>query len=56
MNTDDSSSSGTHWIAVNVCDGTTFYFDSHGFEPTMEIKQYCSEPRFYNTFKVQKPN
>ena len=28
MNTDDSSLSGTHWIAVNVTDGKTFYFDS----------------------------
>ena len=25
MNTDDSSSSGTHWTAVNVTDGKTFY-------------------------------
>ena len=35
MNTDDSSSSGT--------DGRTFYFDSYGLEPTMEINKYCKK-------------
>ena len=39
MNTDNSSSSGTHWTAVNVTDGITFYFDSYGLEPTMEMKK-----------------
>ena len=27
LNTDASSSPGTHWIAANVTGGTTFYFD-----------------------------
>ena len=39
MNTDESSSSGTHWTAVNVTDGVTFHFDSYGLEPSMEIKK-----------------
>ena len=72
LNTDESSSSGTHWVAVNIagaCDaygpgssdasgdgGTTYYFDSFGLEPTEEIKRYCKEPRFYNSFEFQKPN
>ena len=72
LNIDESSSSGTHWVAVNIvgaCDanvvgtseasgdvGTTYYFDSFGLEPTEEIKQYCKEPRFYNSFEFQKPN
>ena len=72
LNTDESSSSGTHWVAVNIAgacgaygagawdaygsDGTTYYFDSFGLEPTEEIKRYCKEPRFYNSFKFQKPN
>ena len=56
MNTDDSRSSGTHWTAVNVTDGITFYFDSYGLEPTMEIKKYCNKPRFFYTFEIQKPN
>ena len=56
INKDDSSSSGTHWTAKNVSDGTTFYFDSYGLEPTLEINKYCNEPRFSNTFEIQKPN
>ena len=56
MNLDDSNSSGTHWTAVNIVEGTTYYFDSFGLPPSMEIKEYCEEPRYYNTFVFQKPN
>ena len=72
LNTDVSSSFGTHWVAVDIAgafdaygagacdaygaDGTTYYFDSFGLEPTEEIKRYCKEPRFYNSFEFQKPN
>ena len=48
LNTDVSSSSGTHWVAVNIDDssgtpyggGTTYYFDSFGLDPIEEIKRY----------------
>ena len=72
MNLDDSNSAGTHWIAVNIAgasdtsgagatdtssaSGTTYYFDSFGLPPTDEIKRYCKEPRFYNSFVFQKPS
>ena len=56
MNLDDSNSSGTHRIAVNIVEGTTYYFDSFGLPPNEEIKVYCKEPRFYNSFVFQKPN
>ena len=61
MNTDVSSSPGTHWVAVNIAgasdaSGTTYYFYSFGLEPTEEIKRYCEEPSFYNSFEFQKPN
>ena len=80
MNLDDSNSSGTHWVSVNISDAsdtsgagatgisddvatgisdvssTTYYFDSFGLPPTKEIKKYCKEPRFYNSFVFQKPN
>ena len=36
---DDSNSYGTHWIAVNIVRGTTYYFDSFGFPLTEEIKE-----------------
>ena len=54
FNTDDSSSPGTHWVAVNVIGGTTYYFGSFDLEPTEDIKRYCKEPRFYNLFEFQK--
>ena len=56
LNTDESSSSGTHWVAENIVRGTTYYFDSFGLPLSMEIKEYCEEPRYYNTFVFQKPN
>ena len=62
MNIDDSSSPGTHWVAVNIVKekessvSRTYYFDSFGLEPTEEIKRYCKEPRYYNSFEFQKPN
>ena len=56
MNIDQSNSSGTHWIAVNIVEGKTYYFDSFGLPPTEEIKRYCKEPRFYNSFVFQKPD
>ena len=64
LNTDVSSSSGTHWVAVNIVDSsgtsdggsTTYYFDFFGLEPIKEIKRLCKEPRFYNSFEFQKPN
>ena len=55
MNTDESSSSGSHRVAVNI-DGTTYYFDSFGLGPIEEIKPYCKEPRFYNPFEFKKSN
>ena len=56
MNFDESSSQGTHWIAVNIVSGTTYYFDFFGLPPTEEIKRYCKEPKYYNSFEFQKPN
>ena len=45
MNTDECTSSGT-----------IYYFDSFGIGPIEEIKRYCREPRFYNSFEFSKPN
>ena len=50
MNTDDSNSSGTHWTAVNISNGTTFYFDSYGLEPTLEIKKILQQTSLLQHF------
>ena len=56
VNLEDSNSSGTHWLPVNIVRGTTYYFDSFGLPPIEEIKRYCEEPRYNNSFVFQKTN
>ena len=41
---------------ISDVSSTTYYFDSFGLPPTTEIKEYCKEPRYYNSFVFQKPN
>ena len=56
INIDHSSNEGTHWTSLFIDNGTSYYFDSYGFEPTLEVKGYCKEPRYYNSFEIQKIN
>jgi hypothetical protein len=56
INTDHSLNEGTHWTCLFIRNGTSYYFDSYGFPPTLEVQQYCKKPRYYNTFPIQKFN
>lgn len=56
INTDHSRNAGTHWTCLFVKNGKSYYFDPYGFPPMLEIVNYCKEPRFYNTFRIQKFN
>ena len=56
INIDDSSNEGTHWTCLFIKNGVSYYFDSYGFEPTLEVMQYCKEPRYYSSFPIQKLN
>jgi len=56
MNIDHSSNNGTHWTCLFVKNKVSYYFDSYGFPPPLEVEKYCKEPRFYNSFSIQKPN
>ena len=56
INIDHSSNQGTHWTCLFIDSGKCYYFDSYGFEPPLEVKQYCNEPRHYSTFVIQKMN
>jgi len=56
MNTDRSSNEGTHWTCLFIKNGVSFYFDSYGFEPPLEIVEYCKKPRCYSSFSIQKMN
>ena len=41
INIDHSSNDGTHWTCLFIKNYASFYFDSYGFEPTLEIREYC---------------
>jgi len=56
INIDHSSNEGTHWTCLFIKNGVSCYFDSYGFEPTLEVKKYCKEPRYYSSFPIQKMN
>jgi len=56
INTDHSRNKGTHWTCLFVKNGTSYYFDPYGFPPPLEVVNYCNEPRYYNTFPIQKFN
>ena len=56
LNIDHSDNSGTHWTCLFITNGVSYYFDSFGFRPPLEVEQYCKKPREYSTFSIQKPN
>ena len=54
LNHDIGKNNGTHWTALFIRNGASFYFDSFGFDPPLEIKSYCSESeRYCSTTKIQ---
>ena len=56
INIDHSSNEGTHWTCLFIQNGVSFYFDSYGFQPTLEVLEYCKEPRYYSSYPIQKMN
>jgi len=53
LNLDDSSGSGTHWVAWYRKNKENVYFDSYGIQPPLELQQYLKSSIFYNTEKIQ---
>jgi hypothetical protein len=56
LNIDDDKNPGTHWVALFIKNDVSMYFDSFGFDPPEEIKEYCKEKLYSNTFKIQLPD
>ena len=58
LNLDHSSNTGTHWTCVFIKTGVCYYFDSFGFPPPLEVKDYLHkfDKRYYNSFEIQKRN
>ena len=54
LNMDDSKGQGTHWVSLYVKGDNCYYFDSFGFEPRLEIRNYCSgKDGYFSTYKIQ---
>ena len=59
INLDNSSGSGTHWVAYAIDPRGIVYFDSYGLAPPKEFMRYISKlPTgvFYSTLPTQKLN
>jgi len=55
-NDNKTGGTGTHWTSLFIKDKKSYYFDSYGFPPTQEVKEYCTGDREYNSFEIQKYN
>ena len=55
LNLDDTTGSGTHWVAWYKNGTEKKYFDSYGLQPPNELVDYLHSPILYNTERVQ-PN
>jgi len=53
LNLDDTSGSGTHWVAWFERGNDKFYFDSFELSPPTELNNYLNGDVFYRTEQIQ---
>ena len=53
LNLDDTTGSGTHWVAWYKNGTEKKYFDSYGLQPPNELVDYLAPSILYNTERVQ---
>ena len=53
LNVDDTTGSGTHWVAWYKNGAEKKYFDSYGLQPPNELVAYLHSPILYNTEQIQ---
>ena len=53
LNLDDTTGSGTHWVAWYKNGTEKKYFDSYGLQPPNELIDYLHSPILYNTEQIQ---
>ena len=44
LNLDDTTGSGTHWVAWYKDNNDKYYFDSYGLQPPVELVRYLKSP------------
>jgi hypothetical protein len=54
VNTDTSNLRGIHWIAINIRDGRSYYFDPAGGIPMRDICRVLTGTILSNTTHYQK--
>lgn len=55
INLDDSNGNGTHWTSLYFHPLNSYYFDSYGFVPPLEVEQKI-KPYIYNDADIQDFN
>lgn len=55
INLDDSNGNGTHWTSLYFHPLNSYYFDSYGFVPPLEVEQKI-KPYLYNDADIQDFN
>ena len=54
LNSDISSGKGIHWMCLFSKDGISYYFDSYGLLPPVEVLKCCKNKlKFYNEYPIQ---
>ena len=53
LNLDDTTGSGTHWVAWYKNGAEKKYFHSYGLQPPNELVAYLRSPILYNTEQIQ---
>lgn len=51
MNSD--AGNGSHWTCFYIVNGTSYYFDSFGIIPPVEVIRFCGKPIIYNEKEIQ---
>ena len=54
LNLDVSSGNGTHWMCLFSNNDVSYYFDSYGLPPPVEVLLYCkNKDRYYSEYPIQ---
>jgi hypothetical protein len=55
INLDVSSGPGIHWMCLSTKNDVSYYFDSYGLAPPVEVLDYCkSKERYFAEYPIQQ--
>jgi hypothetical protein len=56
LNLDLNKNNGTHWVCYYKNKDNSYYFDSFGLDPPIELQNYLKNEILLSTFQIQKFN